>query len=65
MTMQFEKTSTGATPIFPGAPKGVLSQDSGRVNSDPRTGSAGGEVRRSEILDRAGSLGRRSLAGHR
>jgi hypothetical protein len=71
--MQFSKTSgvPGLSNHFDkrGGPDGVrvpiYTTDSGRTNADPTQGSAGGEVRRSEILDRAGSLARPSLAGHR
>jgi hypothetical protein len=62
--MQFSKTSgvTGLSNEFDkrGGPTGVKSpiytQDSGRTNADRRQGSSGGEVRRSEILDRGGNL---------
>jgi hypothetical protein len=62
--MQFSKTSgvPGLSNHFdkPGGPSGVkapiYTQNPGRINADPRQGSAGGEVRRSEILDRAGAL---------
>jgi hypothetical protein len=65
MITQFDKFSTGATPICRGASTSVYTQDTGRTNADRRNGSAGGEVRRSEILDRASGLARPSLAGHR
>jgi hypothetical protein len=61
MTMQFEKTKPGATPIFPGAPKNVYTQTPGHVNPDARNGSAGGEVSRETIAERGGALLRPSL----
>jgi hypothetical protein len=59
----FTKSGTGASPYFGGKKVGCQN-DSANVNT-PHDGPAGGEVRRSEILDRAGSLVRPSLAGQR
>jgi hypothetical protein len=46
MSMQFEKTTSGATPWAGGTkPAGVIGQDSGRSNAAPANGPAGGELR--------------------
>jgi hypothetical protein len=64
--MQFSKVSgvPGLSPEFckRGGPDGVkvYTQDSGRTNADRGNGSAGGEVRRSDILNRAGNLAKPS-----
>jgi hypothetical protein len=65
-SMIYEKTSTGATPLFGGRqPAGTISQDTGRTNADPRNGPAGGYVKPGTISNRAGALARPSDAGHR
>jgi hypothetical protein len=51
----YSKKSTCATPVFPGAPKGVYLSRPGHVNT-PHDGPAGGEVKRSDILNCAGDL---------
>jgi hypothetical protein len=59
---QFDKTGM-ATPYFDSAvPKGVYGGNYDSA-SDGRTTPAGGEVRRSEVLERGGSMLRPSLAG--
>jgi hypothetical protein len=74
--MQFSKVSgvPGLSPEFckRGGPDGVkvpvYTQDSGRTNADRGNGSAGGEVRRSTIVERAGNLAKPNytdLAGTR
>jgi hypothetical protein len=63
MSMQFEKVSgvPGLSPEFckRGGPDGVkvpvYTQDSGRTNADRGNGTAGGEIRRSVIVERGGS----------
>jgi hypothetical protein len=58
MSMQFEKTPTGATPWFGGSkPAGVIGQDTGRSNSAPSTGPAGGEISPSHQGPRTNSVG--------
>jgi hypothetical protein len=56
--MQFDKTSgTTLSPLFGGRkPTGVYTQNPGSINCDPGSHSAGGEVRRSDIIERGGSL---------
>jgi hypothetical protein len=49
--LQFEKSSTGATPIFPGAPGFVYKSHprGGAIHADPRNGNAGGYVPQKEM----------------
>jgi hypothetical protein len=66
MSMQFEKTKSGATPLFGGTkPAGVYGQNPGSVNPDSRNGPAGGEVHRKTIVDKAGALGKMPFQGVR
>jgi hypothetical protein len=51
--MQFEKSSTGASPKFDHVDFGYQ-QNPGHVNPDRANGAAGGEVRRETILERGG-----------
>jgi hypothetical protein len=57
----YSKASTGASPHHGGGqkpPKGIYMENPSRFNT-PRDIPAGGEVRRSDILERGGALIRR------
>jgi hypothetical protein len=64
-SMIYEKTSVpGLTPWQQGrAPAGVIGQNPGSVNPHAANGPAGGYVPQTTITERAGSMGKPSLAG--